>query len=108
MHERGAKGNEGENLHRENDFLDVAWGAAYRGRSARDCFGEDIEGDQATVEHQPEGGAGFLLRPARLKYLPEDIGEDRQHDERVEKYPRDAEHGATVAQQDIALDELAK
>ena len=89
-------------------FLDVAWGAAYRGGSARDGFGKDVEGDQAAVEYQPEGGTCFLLWPARLEDLSEDIGEDSKHDQRVEKYPSDAEHGAAVAEQDIALDELSK
>lgn len=108
MNQGSTKGNEGKDPHRENDFLDVARGAAHRGWGAGDCFGKDVEGDQATVEYQPERCTDFLLRPTSLEYLPEDIGENGQHDKWVEKHPGKAEHGTTVTQQDVTLDELSE
>ena len=108
MHEGSAKGDKGKDLHRENNLLDVTRGATHRGRGAGNGFSENIESDQAAVEHEPERGASFLLWPACLEYLPEDIGENGQHDEWVEKYPRDAEHGAPIAEQHVALDQLAE
>ena len=49
-----------------------------------------------------------MLRPARLEYLAEDKGKNKQHEQRAEKYPQHAKHGAPVTQQHIALDELAQ
>ena len=49
-----------------------------------------------------------MLRPARLKYLAEDKSKNNQHEQRAQKNPQHAKHGAPVAQQHIALDELPK
>lgn len=81
-------------------------GAAHgRGRTG-DRLREHVKDDEPAVEHQPERRAALLLRPAGLEDVAEHKGENGQHDQRVEKHPQHAEHGAPVAEQHVALDEL--